>query len=218
MPIQSFFVDLDDTLYPPSCGIWAMIRERMTRYMADELHIPAEKINDLRRSYYETYGTTMRGLMANYQIDPEEYLAYVHDVPVEEVLHPDPELRQVLQSFPQRKVIFTNADDRHSRRVLAALRLDGCFEQIIDIHRIAPSCKPQPAAFHNALRIAGEDDPAACLFLDDSTRNIATAREIGFATILVGLGEPNPAAQFAISTLKDLPAVFPHLCEELEKR
>ena len=35
----------------------------------------------------------------------DEYLAYVHDVPLKDVLQPDPLLRQVLQKYPQRKII-----------------------------------------------------------------------------------------------------------------
>ena len=209
MRLKTFFIDLDDTLYSSNTGIWDRIRERMGLYMQERLYIPAQQVPELRRQFYTAYGTTMRGLELVYGIDIEEYLIYVHDVPIEDCLSPDPALREMLLSYPQRKLIFTNADWRHAERVLAALNLRDCFEEVIDIHRIAPACKPQPEAFRLALLEAGEPDPSACLMADDSPQNIQAAREAGFYTILVGSREPNPVADATLLTLKELPSVLP---------
>ncbi len=208
MTLTTFFVDLDDTIYPASSGIWTMIRDRMTRYMHERLNLPWEQIPELRRTLFETYGTTMRGLQALYRLDTEDFLAYVHDVPVAKILHPDPELKRVLQSFPQRKIIFTNADRNHAVRVLAALELSDCFEQIVDIHQIAPACKPQPTSFQTALRVAGENDPGRCLFMDDAPHNLAAAKTLGFTTLLVGTRDPHPAADFTVERLREIDLVL----------
>jgi len=206
--LTTFFIDLDDTIYPASSGIWTMIRDRMSQYMHDRLGLPWEQIPALRRTLFETYGTTMRGLQATYQIDTQDFLAYVHDVPVREILHPDPELKRVLLSFPQRKIIFTNADAHHAVRVLDALQLRECFESIVDIVQIAPACKPQPVSFQTALRIAGENDPGSCLFIDDSPHNLAAAKTIGFITMLVGASSPHPAAHYTADRLIDMDVVL----------
>jgi putative hydrolase of the HAD superfamily len=208
MRLKTFFIDLDDTLYPPSAGIWERIRERMSLYMLERLHIPSEDIQPIRR-FFETYGTTLRGLEVVYHIDTTDFLRFVHDVPIEDCISPDPLLRQVLRSYPQRKIIFTNADCPHAERVLAALNLRDCFESIIDIHQIHPNCKPQPEAFNTALSIAGETDPSVCLMADDSDRNIEGARAAGFFTVHVTEGDPYPSAHHHLAHLRDLPSILP---------
>ncbi|MDD5371089.1 MAG: pyrimidine 5'-nucleotidase [Anaerolineaceae bacterium] len=209
MALTTLFVDLDDTVYPPSSGIWPMIKQRIAHYMVEKIGLPEEVIPDLRRGLFEEYGSTLRGLERIYGTDPEDYLAYVHDVPVEDCIHPDPVLREVLLGYPQPKIIFTNSDTQHAERVLNALQLRDCFSQIIDIHKIAPACKPQPAAFQAALKETGWPRPHDCLLVDDSPQNLATAREIGFYTIQVGPLPTNPVAHHCIHRLADLPQVAP---------
>ncbi len=211
MPIHTLFFDLDDTLYPPSTGIWNLIRQRMDLYMQEKLNMDPAEIPDLRRHLYETYGTTMRGLQITYHIDEAEYLAYVHDVQVEDRLQPNPELRSLLLGLPQRRVIFTNSDQNHARRVLTCLGVADCFERVIDIQDVAPSCKPQPEAYAQALKCANAPDARHCVMIDDSPRNLITAREIGFYTVQMG-GEPaNPPFHAHIQTLLDLPQALNRL-------
>jgi pyrimidine 5'-nucleotidase len=209
MRLETFFIDLDETVYPPNTGIWQRIGQRMNEFIEQRLMIPHDEVSALRHNFFLTYGTTMRGLEQVYHIDTDEFLAYVHDVHVEESIGPDPLLRQVLLSYPQRKIIFTNADTRHAGRVLNALQLADCFESIIDIKQMYPVCKPDPAAYITALRIAGVADPATCLMADDSPRNIEAARAAGMYTVLIG--EEHPAAHHCLPLLKDLPSVIPPL-------
>ncbi len=136
------------------------------------------------------YGTTMRGLQAEYHVNEDEYLAFVHDVPLLDFLRPNPGLCQMLQAYPQRKVIFTNADSNHARRVLAVLGLSACFQQIIDIKAMSPYCKPMQEAFRIALEMAGESDPARCVLVDDQAHNVRAAREFGMHAIRIGAVEP----------------------------
>ena len=39
-PIRAFFIDLDDTVYPASSGVWPLAGERMVTYMHEVLGIP----------------------------------------------------------------------------------------------------------------------------------------------------------------------------------
>jgi putative hydrolase of the HAD superfamily len=165
MTFTTLFFDLDDTIYPNTNGLWPAIRERMGEYMAERLGLPREQVQGLRRSYYETYGTTLRGLQAHHQVDADDFLAYVHDLPLERYLTPDPELRALLLSLPQPKWIFTNADEGHARRVLAVSNLSDCFDGIIDVRASRFACKPEPVAYQGALALAGERDPAGLLRL-----------------------------------------------------
>ncbi|RPI35253.1 MAG: pyrimidine 5'-nucleotidase [Chloroflexota bacterium] len=217
MRYTTLFFDLDETLYPPGNGLWDAIRDRMNQYMVDRLQLPEEEVQHLRRYYYETYGTTLRGLQRHYNVDASDYLAYVHDLPLQSFLQADSRLVDLLSSLPQRKWIFTNADANHARRVIAALGLSGCFEGIIDVTAIGFACKPEEDAYRLALSIAGESDPSRCLMLDDSARNLAPAKELGLLTILVGSAEPNPAAVYSINTLLELPDILPELWNNNEK-
>jgi putative hydrolase of the HAD superfamily len=207
MPFTTLLIDLDDTVYPPSSGMWGAIAARIDRYMSERLHIPHETIPALREELHGRYGTTLRGLAATRAIDELDYLAFVHDLPVGDYLTPDPRVRAALQSLPLPKWIFTNADEAHSRRVLAALELDDLFAGTVDIRAIHPYCKPMPEAYRAALsRIAVS--PQECVFIDDSMRNLAPARAIGMGAILVtpqcGQSDGIPC----ITNLADLPSAL----------
>ena len=175
MHFKSLYFDLDDTLYPASSGLWAAIRERMNAYMQRLMDLPIPEIVSLRQSYLEKYGTTLRGLQAHYIVNADEYLAFVHDLPLEQFIHPDPSLRTLLLSLPQRRWIFTNADNNHANRVLNILGITDCFDGIIDIRAIEFACKPDKIAYQRALAITGDDDPAQCVIFDDALRNLSPA-------------------------------------------
>ena len=162
MRFKSLYFDLDDTLYPSGSGLWDAIRDRMNVYMQKFIDLPLAEITTIRQGYLEKYGTTLRGLQAHYDIDAEEYLAFVHDLPLEEYIHPDPGLRTLLLSLPQRRWIFTNSDHNHANRVLNILGLAGCFDGIIDIQAVDFACKPDKTAYERALQIAGDDNHGGC--------------------------------------------------------
>ncbi|MFZ2098181.1 MAG: pyrimidine 5'-nucleotidase [Anaerolineales bacterium] len=204
MHFSSLYFDLDDTLYPASSGLWEAIRERMNSYMQHCIDLPLPEIVRLRQGYLEKYGTTLRGLQAHYQVDTDEYLAYVHDLPLEQFIQPDPNLRKLLLSLPQRRWIFTNADGNHARRVTKILGIEDCFTGIIDIRAIDFACKPDKIAYQRALAITGDDDPSRCIIFDDALRNLAPAREMGFFTVLVGKNGSDHSVDRSIKSLDDL--------------
>jgi len=208
MRFSTIFFDLDDTLYPPSTGLWPILKQRMSDYMQLHMGIPAEEIGGLREKYFREYGTTLRGLQANHQIDVVDYLTYVHDVPLQDYLTPDPLQRQVIASLGTRNLIFTNADGAHARRVLAALDLEGLFEDIVDVNAMDPYCKPMPEAFALAMRTAGESDPSRCVMIDDLPHTTHAARQLGMYGLLYGRSEPQPDADAVFSDWRILPGLL----------
>ncbi len=214
MPFTTIFFDLDDTLYPASSGLWQTLKERMSRYMIERLHIPAEDVPRLRERYFREYGTTLRGLQASYAVDMQDYLAYVHDVRLEDYIHPDPRQQAVLASLRTRNLILTNADVHHARRVLRHLHLEEYFADIIDIHRMEPYCKPHRAAFARAMQIAGESDPSRCALIDDLLPITRAAKAFGWYAILYreatpALPPPSEAEADAVMNYWDqLPALL----------
>ena len=159
MRFTTLFFDLDDTLYPASTGLWKAIKERMNIYMRDHMDIPENEVPILREQYFKMYGTTLRGLEERHHVDREDFLAFVHELPLKDYLTPNPTQREIIASLPGRKLIFTNADVHHARRVLAALQLDDLFEAIVDVNAVAPYCKPMPESFAIAQELAGEPNP-----------------------------------------------------------
>jgi putative hydrolase of the HAD superfamily len=206
--ISTIFFDLDDTLYPAKSGLWRDIKKRMSLYMHERLGIPADDVPVLRQHYFEQYGTTLRGLQANYAVDIRDFLDFVHDLPLADYIQPTPGLHAMLEALPARKFIFTNADVKHARRVLSVLQLEGCFGGILDIFAMSPHCKPMPESFALALKLAGEPDPRRCVLIDDLPATTRAAREQGMFSILYGVGEPHPDANAVLADLAYLPELL----------
>jgi pyrimidine 5'-nucleotidase len=165
---QTLLLDLDDTLYPASSGVWEAIGDRIDRFMIEVVGIDAAQASPLRQFYFEHYGTSLNGLRLHHGIDPSAYLRYVHDVPLEDFILPDPELRRMIQGLAFPPVIFTNADAAHARRVLTALEVNDLIEQIIDIVALEWVNKPRRRLIARAALCVGSS-PAS-----SSTTRFAT--------------------------------------------
>ena len=208
MKFTTLFFDLDDTLYPANTGLWHAIKARMNLYMRDHMGFAPDDIPRLREKYFREYGTTLRGLQANHQINVDDFLAFVHDLPLRDYLTPNPTLRSVIASLPTRKWIFTNADVPHAQRVLAALELDGLFDGIVDVNAVAPYCKPMPESFAFAMKAAGATDPARCVMIDDLPRTTRAARDFGLFGVLYGQSEHHPDADATFEDWSQFPALL----------
>jgi pyrimidine 5'-nucleotidase len=206
--ITTIFFDVDDTLYSADSGLWLQIRDRIGLYMNERLKIPVEQVPTLRRSLFEQYGTTLRGLQANYTFDVADFLAFVHDVPLADFIQPNPALRPALEAVPARKFVFTNADVNHAKRVLKVLQIEDCFDGIVDVVAIDPYCKPMPESFAIALKTVEETDPHRCAMIDDLPRTTRAAREQGLYAILFGQQGPHPDADATLADWSQLPGLL----------
>ena len=211
MRITTIFFDLDDTLYPSSVGLWSAIKKRMNDYIRDHLSIPEDEIPQLRERYFLRYGTTLRGLQVHHQVDTQDFLAYVHDLPLKDFLTADPLQRSVIGSLTTRNLIFTNADIPHARRVLTALELNDLFPVIVDVNALAPYCKPMPESFNIAMQIAGETDASCCVMIDDLVRTTRAARHVGMSSVLFGSASVNGDADAGFMDWADLPDILEKL-------
>jgi putative hydrolase of the HAD superfamily len=182
--------------------------------MHEAVGIPWEEIPALRKKYFEEYGTALRGLEAHHTVRREDYLAFVHDLPLRKYLRPDPELKTALQELPTRKLIFTNADAAHARRVMDVLEVTQYFDGIVDINDMDPFCKPMPESFQRAMHRADETNPASCLLIDDMLRNTLGATAVGIRSILFGTDGHPTGADATLINWSDLLKVL----NELETR
>ena len=205
---ETFFIDLDDTVYDSRSGLWPAIKQRIQLYMVEVIGLDPEEASVIRQKYLKQYGTTLKGLIAEFGVKKMDYLSFVHDLPLGDYLKPDPELRSVLQSFPQRKIILTSADAPHAERVLSTLGLRDCFEQIVDIHVIEPFCKPAPEAFKRAMEVVNAPQAHKCIMVDDLAQNLIGAQSVGMFGIHVSSNSQENHCNAVISNLRDLRKAF----------
>ncbi len=192
--VDTWLFDLDNTLYAQETGIWRLIGARITEWVARATGLPADEAHALQKRYLMDYGITLRGLMLHHGSDPEEYHDYVHDVPLD-ALKPDPALTAALARLPGRRLVFTNADDKHAVRVLARLGIADQFEEVFHIASADYWPKPSPESFSRLVAAHGIT-PASAAFFEDTERNLEGAAAIGMTTILVGADADNSRASF----------------------
>ena len=187
--IEMILFDLDETLYPRNAGLMTAVGQRIHAYMEDRLGMPPQLATRLRKKYFEQYGTSLRGLQVHHEIDAEDYLEFVHDIPLADYIGPDPALQVMLGEIDARKAIFTNATAEHAGHVTRILGIEHFFERVIDVRANDFVGKPYMEAYRNALDLIGI--PAQhCLLVEDSARNLTPGKELGMVTVLVGEQEP----------------------------
>jgi len=182
--VRSWIFDLDDTLYPPETRFMSLIQARINAYMVRTVGLPAVEAMDVQKGYLRDYGTSLAGLMAHYEIDPKDFLAEVHDVPLD-LLSPDPGLRAGLERLKGPRLVFTNGSAGHARRVLDRLALADLFDGVFALEDADLIPKPDPRTFARMTERFGVDATSAAFF-EDTPRNLAPAKAIGMTTVLVG--------------------------------
>jgi putative hydrolase of the HAD superfamily len=184
--IDCWIFDLDNSLYPASTNLFALIDVRMGEYIQRLLGCDPVEARRVQKLYFHEHGTTLAGLMASHGTEPAEFLDYVHDIDLARLVA-DPALVAALDRLPGRKFVFTNGDEAYARRVLDRLGLANAFDGMHDIHAMDYVPKPNPAAYA-ALCARHGIDPARALFVEDMARNLAPAKALGMKTVWIDNG------------------------------
>ncbi|KAG8956551.1 hypothetical protein FRC04_000029 [Tulasnella sp. 424] len=181
------WLDIDNTLYPPSMRIHDLMAERIFAYFRS-LDLDAET---LANRYYKDYGLAIRGLVRHHQIDPLDFDRKCDGtLPLDDILKPDPDTIQLLKDFDREKTrvwALTNAYKDHANRVLKVLGLSDLVERVVFCDYTDPqfSCKPEPLFYQRALDQAGVKDPSKCYFIDDSLKNVVAAKKLGWGSCVL---------------------------------
>jgi putative hydrolase of the HAD superfamily len=184
--IETWVFDLDNTLYPASCRLFDQVQQRMNEYICERLSVSPDQAAELRRSYFREHGTTLNGLMKVDNIDPHDFLAFVHDIDLA-CVPPDPALLAALERLRGRKIVHTNGSVRHAERLLDHLGFSGSFSGIVDI--VAADFEPKPAlAGYRLLLRRHAVAPETALMVEDIARNLAPAAELGMTTAWLRTG------------------------------
>lgn len=181
--IETWVFDLDNTLYPHDASLWEQVDARITIWIAGFFGLDGLSARALQKHYYRQHGTSLRGLMTEERLVPDEFLEFCHDID-HSLLAPSPELSDVLSRLPGRRLIFTSGSVKHAANVCRRL---GCFDQfegVFDIVAAEYLPKPARATYELFLKVHGVDPARAAMF-EDLSRNLAVPHDLGMTTVLV---------------------------------
>jgi putative hydrolase of the HAD superfamily len=211
--VDTWIFDLDNTLYPASCNLFAQVDRRMSEYIARTIGVPKEHARHLQKAYYRQFGTTLAGLMQVHKLPPGPFLEYVHDIDLS-VVPELPELATAITALPGRRLIFTNGSRRHAENVARRLGVLDLFEDICDIAALDYVPKPERAAFDRMLKLHGVNATSASMF-EDMPHNLEVASSLGMTTVLVHSDYIDHPAQLKIRDWRELPDHIHHLTRDL---
>ncbi|MCB1521961.1 MAG: pyrimidine 5'-nucleotidase [Hyphomicrobiaceae bacterium] len=207
--------DLDNTLYPADCNLFAQVDQRMGEFIANYLSVSFEHARYLQKTYYRQYGTTLAGLMQLHRMEPSAFLDYVHDIDLSPVPE-HPELAAAIERLPGRKLIFTAGSRRHAENVAGKLGVLHLFEDICDIVATDFVPKEQRAAYDRMMTSHDVAANEAAMF-EDMPHNLVAAHDLGMRTVLVHSSYMDHPAQAKIRTWTKPPVHIHHMTNDLAR-
>src|SRR5262249_1039121 len=181
--VETWVFDLDNTLYPHHVNLWQQVDERIRDYIAGYLNVTHEEAFRLQKDYYRRYGTSMRGLMTEHGMEPDDFLAFVHQID-HSPLEPNPALGAALERLAGRKLILTTGTRQHAEAVMRRLAVHEPFDDVFDIVAAELEPKPHVQTYDRFLARHGVDPERAAMF-EDLARNLETPHRLGMTTVLV---------------------------------
>ncbi|MEX0853415.1 MAG: pyrimidine 5'-nucleotidase [Bauldia sp.] len=182
-PVHAWVFDLDNTLYPRHTNLFQQVDARIRQYVQRLLKLEPDEATRIQKDYYRRYGTTLRGLMEEHGILPDDFLEFVHDIdhsPVEA----NPRLAAAIGGLPGRKFILTNGSRAHAEKVAERLGVTGHFDDIFDIVRSELMPKPNRETYERFLAKTGVVPQRTAMF-EDLARNLVVPQALGMTTVLV---------------------------------
>jgi putative hydrolase of the HAD superfamily len=181
--VETWIFDLDNTLYPPHVSLWQQIDERIKTYVANYLKVTPEEAFLIQKDYYRRYGTSLRGLMIEHGMEPDDFLRFAHDID-HSPLQANPELGKAIAALKGRKFIFTSGTHSHAAAVTRRLGIEHHFDGVFDVVAAGLLPKPHRPAYDLFCETHKVDPTRAAMF-EDLARNLEQPAAMGMATVLV---------------------------------
>ena len=181
---QNWIFDLDNTMYDIKLGLFKKISNRITDFIMSKYSLNIDQAKKIQKEYYLKYGLTLRGLIVEKKLEPEEFLDYVHDVEHPELKKND-QLISKIRILEGKKIIFTNATSKHAKKILKILELEHDFDQIIDIKDLEYIPKPDKRSYKKLLECLNlnKENLDKTIFFEDTIKNLIPAKELGITTV-----------------------------------
>jgi putative hydrolase of the HAD superfamily len=188
--VDTWVFDLDNTLYPHEARIWPQVDERITIFLQELFGLDGLSARALQKYFYQKHGTTLKGLMAEHGVTPDDFLDFVHHIDLT-LLDADPQLGEAISALPGRKFIYTNGTRRHAENVAGKLGILDRFDGVFGITEGGFTPKPERAAFD--LFFAAHDvAPATAAMFEDIEKNLIVPHAVGMKTVLILPKTPDP--------------------------
>ena len=183
---QNWIFDLDNTMYDINLGLFKKISNRITDFIMSKYSLDINQAKKIQKEYYLKYGLTLRGLIVEKKLEPEEFLDYVHDVEHPELKKND-QLISKIRILEGKKIIFTNATSKHAKKILKILELEHDFDQIIDIKDLEYIPKPDKRSYKKLLECLNlnKENLDKTIFFEDTVKNLIPAKELGITTVWI---------------------------------
>ena len=179
--IKNILFDCDGVLYEDLEAVFGQVSKRMTNYISNKLNIDLKKAKELQTNYFHKYNTSLNGLMIHHEIDPKEFLKYVHDIDLS-CLKKNDNLRNELINLNLKKYVFTNGSREHAENIIRHLGIEDLFDDIFDIVDAEYFPKPDPKNYDLMLK-KFHIDPKETLYIEDIAKNLSIAKKLGTTTV-----------------------------------
>ena len=187
--INTWIFDLDNTLYSADSGIFQQVHRLMGEFISNNLNMEISEAKKLQSKYYKQHGTTLRGMMDNHGVDPDYFLDEVHRLDYS-IVGPNQLLNDELEKLEGRKIIYTNANEKHVLDVLKRINLSDYFDEIFDIKLANYIPKPEIKPYEQIIELFKIDASRSAMF-DDIAKNLVPAKKVGFTPVWIDAGYEN---------------------------
>ena len=178
--IKNILFDLDGVLYQDLESVFGQVSRRMTEYISKKLNLNLKKAKELQTNYFHKYNTSLNGLMKHHDIEPEDFLKYVHNIDLS-FMSKDTVLRNELENLNLKKFIFTNGSKDHANNITTHLGINDLFDGLFDIADSEFSPKPTAKAFDLMVK-KFNINPKETLYIEDIAKNLSIGKERGAIT------------------------------------
>ena len=172
--IKNILFDCDGVLYEDLEAVFGQVSKRMTQYISNKLNIDSKKAKELQTSYFHKYNTSLNGLMIHHDVDPKDFLKFVHDIDLS-CLKINQNLRNELININLKKYVFTNGSEEHAKNIIRHLGIEDLFDGSFDI--VDCNFIPKPALEpYEKLAKKFNINPKVTVFIEDIAKNLEPAK------------------------------------------
>ena len=178
--IKYWVFDLDNTLYSGQTKVFSEVDKKMSAFISKKMNIDLVKAKEIQKKYFYEYGTTLSGLMKQDNINPHDFLEFVHDIDIS-WLPKDLKLKEELIKIKEKKYIFTNGSHAHIENITKQLGIDGLFDGAFDIVDANFVPKPHIDPYNKIIK-KFNIEPTKAILIEDIAHNLEQAKNLGMKT------------------------------------